>query len=50
LGTFNLEIARLYNYILQDEKSQYGIIHGLDGYDEISLTSGLNCLPNLENN
>jgi anthranilate phosphoribosyltransferase len=40
LGTFNLEIARLYNYILQDEKSQYGIIHGLDGYDEISLTSG----------
>jgi anthranilate phosphoribosyltransferase len=28
LGTFNLEIARF-----------YGIIHALDGYDEISLTS-----------
>ena len=40
LGTFNLEIARLYHYILQDEKSNYGIIHGLDGYDEISLTNG----------
>ena len=40
LGTFNLEIARLYHYILQEEKSNYGIIHGLDGYDEISLTSG----------
>tara|TARA_B100000787_G_scaffold170137_1_gene164272 strand:- start:18406 stop:19398 length:993 start_codon:yes stop_codon:yes gene_type:complete len=40
LGTFNLEIARLYNYILQEEKSNYGIIHGLDGYDEISLTGG----------
>ncbi len=40
LGTFNLETARLYHYILQDEKSNYGIIHGLDGYDEISLTSG----------
>ena len=41
LGTFNLEIARLYNYILQDEKDiNYGIIHALDGYDEISLTSG----------
>ena len=39
LGTFNLEIARLYHYILQDEKSNYGIIHALDGYDEISLTS-----------
>ena len=40
LGTFNLEIARLYNYILQEEGSNYGIIHALDGYDEISLTSG----------
>jgi anthranilate phosphoribosyltransferase len=40
LGTFNLEIARLYHYILQDEDVNYGIIHGLDGYDEISLTSG----------
>ena len=40
LGTFNLEIARLYNYILQEEKNiNYGIIHALDGYDEISLTS-----------
>ena len=40
LGTFNLEVARLYNYILQDEDINYGIIHALDGYDEISLTSG----------
>ena len=38
LGTFNLEIARLYNYILQDENTNYGIVHTLDGYDEISLT------------
>lgn len=41
LGTFNLEVARLYNYILQEEEGiNYGIIHALDGYDEISLTSG----------
>ena len=40
LGTFNLEIARLYNYILQEEQSNYGIVHALDGYDEISLTGG----------
>ena len=40
LGTFNLEVARLYNYILQDEGSNYGIVHALDGYDEISLTGG----------
>jgi anthranilate phosphoribosyltransferase len=38
LGTFNLEVARLYNYILQEEDSNYGIVHALDGYDEISLT------------
>ncbi|MGG8495504.1 anthranilate phosphoribosyltransferase [Tenacibaculum sp. TC6] len=40
LGTFNLEVARLYNYILQEEKSNYGVVHALDGYDEISLTGG----------
>lgn len=38
LGTFDLEVARLYNYILQEEKSNYAIVHSLDGYDEISLT------------
>ena len=38
LGTFNLEVARLYNYILQEEGDNYAIIHALDGYDEISLT------------
>ncbi|AOW21729.1 anthranilate phosphoribosyltransferase [Urechidicola croceus] len=38
LGTFNMEVARLYNYILQEEGSNYGIVHALDGYDEISLT------------
>ena len=28
----------MYNYILQEEDINYGIIHTLDGYDEISLT------------
>ena len=40
LGTFNLEIARLYNYILQEENTNYGVVHALGGYDEISLTGG----------
>ena len=30
LGTFNLEVARLYNYILQEEGTNYGIVHALD--------------------
>ena len=40
VGVFNLEVARLYNYLLQDTTQNYGIVYSLDGYDEISLTSG----------
>lgn len=39
VGVFNLEVARLYNYLLQETTQNYGIVHSLDGYDEISLTS-----------
>lgn len=39
IGVFNLEIARLYRYVLENEASAFSIIHSLDGYDEISLTS-----------
>jgi anthranilate phosphoribosyltransferase len=39
LGVYNLEMARLYNYLLQDTSIEYTIIHSFDGYDEISLTS-----------
>lgn len=38
LGVYNLEMARLYNYLLQKTSSEYTIVHSLDGYDEISLT------------
>ncbi|MCL4106376.1 UNVERIFIED_CONTAM: hypothetical protein GTU68_003537 [Idotea baltica] len=37
-GVFDLELARLYKYILQKEGTQYTIVHALDGYDEVSLT------------
>ncbi|MDP3556618.1 MAG: anthranilate phosphoribosyltransferase [Bacteroidota bacterium] len=39
IGTFNSKIARMYNYMLQESKHHYTIVHSLDGYDEISLTS-----------
>jgi len=39
VGVFNLEIARVYNYLLQDQSTNYGVVYSLDGYDEISLTS-----------
>ncbi|WGH75294.1 anthranilate phosphoribosyltransferase [Tenacibaculum tangerinum] len=38
VGVFNLEVARVYNYMLQQSNVNYGVVHALDGYDEISLT------------
>lgn len=38
IGVYNLEMGRIYNYILQSGNKPFTIIHGLDGYDEISLT------------
>jgi anthranilate phosphoribosyltransferase len=38
-GTYNLEVSRIYDYLLQDQTERaYNIVHALDGYDEISLT------------
>jgi anthranilate phosphoribosyltransferase len=37
-GVFNLELARLYYYLFQKTTTQFTILYGLDGYDEISLT------------
>lgn len=38
IGVYNLEIARIYQYLLQKESQEFILVHGLDGYDEISLT------------
>lgn len=39
LGVYNLKMMRLYTYIAQQEGVACTIVHSLDGYDEISLTS-----------
>lgn len=39
-GVYNLELMRLYNYLLQKSDTKYMVLYALDGYDEISLTSG----------
>lgn len=39
VGVYNLEMARIYNYLLQQTGKAFTIIHSLDGYDEISLTN-----------
>lgn len=39
LGVFNLPLSRLYSYTYQENKTQFAVVHSLDGYDEISLTA-----------
>jgi anthranilate phosphoribosyltransferase len=46
VGVYNLEMARLYNYLLQQGNSSFTIIHSLDGYDEISLTGDVKVITN----
>ena len=38
VGVFSLELARLYGYLYQQTESRFGIVHSIDGYDEVSLT------------
>jgi len=46
VGVYNLEMARIYNYLLQQTSGRFTIIHGLDGYDEISLTGDTKVITN----
>lgn len=41
VGVYNLEMARMYNYLLQQGNTEFAIVHSLDGYDEISLTADI---------
>lgn len=46
VGVYNLEMARIYNYLLQQSGRAFTIIHSLDGYDEISLTNDTKVITN----
>lgn len=48
LGVFNLKMARLYFYMYQQTDVDYSIVHSLDGYDEISLTSEFKIINRFE--
>jgi anthranilate phosphoribosyltransferase len=39
VGVYSLELARIYTYLYQQTDKNFIILHSLDGYDEISLTS-----------
>jgi anthranilate phosphoribosyltransferase len=46
VGVYNLEMARIYNYLLQLTGKPFTIIHSLDGYDEVSLTNDTKVITN----
>src|SRR6195952_2540325 len=46
VGVYSLEMARIYNYLLQQGGKAFTIIHSLDGYDEISLTDDTKVITN----
>lgn len=46
LGVYNLGMSRLYGYLYQAEKKKFCIVHSMDGYDEISLTSPFKVVTN----
>ncbi len=37
-GVYDLELLRVYSYVLARRGGRFGVVHSLDGYDEISLT------------
>jgi len=46
IGVYNLEMARIYNYVLQSIGKDFTLIHSLDGYDEIALTTDTKVITN----
>ena len=45
-GTYNLELSRLYQYLMQETERHFSIVYALDGYDEISLTGDTRVISN----
>lgn len=46
IGVYNLDLARLYNYLYQQGNTRFAIVHSLDGYDEVSLTTDFKYILN----
>lgn len=46
VGVFSLELARMYAYLYQKTETKYTILHGLEGFDEVSLTDNVKIITN----
>jgi anthranilate phosphoribosyltransferase len=47
-GVFEVHVARIYRSILSSERKGFSVVHSLDGYDEVSLTSAFKHLKRNE--
>ncbi|MCX6327807.1 MAG: anthranilate phosphoribosyltransferase [Bacteroidia bacterium] len=45
-GVYSSEVGRVYSYFLQTENKKFTVLHSLDGYDEVSLTSPVKLFTN----
>lgn len=43
-GTYSLELARIYQHVLKNQRSDFRVVYGMDGYDEITLTDNTRSL------
>lgn len=46
VGVYSLQVARQYQYLLQQLNRHFTIVHSLDGYDEITLTGDTRVISN----
>jgi len=46
VGVFSIKLARLYQFLHEDSNKKYAIIHGTDGYDEVSLSGEVKLITN----
>jgi len=47
-GTFSLELARSYAHVLRTERKQFTVVHGMSGYDELTLCDSTRALSKNE--
>jgi len=43
-GTYSLELAKMYQHILNKKRVNYNVVFGMDGYDELTLTNSTRLL------
>ena len=47
-GTYSLELAKMYQHILNKKRTNFNVLFGMDGYDELTLTDSTRLLGKYE--